>query len=66
MTRIPEPFAITLYRRFLGGETVQELAESLAIPEERVDRRIRAAAMYSERMKLGSELGELNSYLKRA
>ncbi len=63
MKRLAEPLAITLYRRFLNGETVQELAAALAIPEERVDQRIRAAALYSERTKLEANLFALKSSL---
>ncbi len=44
-----EPFALELYRRFLSGETVDQLAAELAIPPERIDRRIRAAAAYRVR-----------------
>jgi DNA-directed RNA polymerase specialized sigma24 family protein len=43
-----EPFAIAIYRRFLSGETVQQLAASLDIPADRVEKRIRAAAQYLE------------------
>ena len=41
-----EPFALQLYRRFLGGETIAVLALDLSIPAERVETRIRAAARY--------------------
>jgi DNA-directed RNA polymerase specialized sigma24 family protein len=41
-----EPFAVELYRRFLNGETVQQLAASLGIPADRVEIRIRAASRY--------------------
>ncbi len=40
-----QPFAIQLYRRHLGGESVEELAASLGIPEERIRQRIRVAAL---------------------
>lgn len=46
-----QPFALELYRRFLSGETVQQLSSELAIPPERIDRRIRAAAAYRARQK---------------
>ena len=45
-----EPFAVEIYRRFLTGETVQQLATSLDIPADRVEKRIRAAARYLEGM----------------
>ncbi len=51
MKQSPEPFALVLYRRFLSGETVEQLSVSLAIPAARVDQRIRAAALYTERLK---------------
>jgi len=46
-----QPFALELYRRFLSGETVQQLSSELAIPAERIDRRIQAAAAYQARQK---------------
>jgi hypothetical protein len=44
----PEPFAIQIYRRFLGGETIAALALDLGIPEDRIETRIRAAALFHE------------------
>jgi len=44
-----EPFAVELYRRFLNGETVRQLAVRLDIPADRVATRIHAAARYFER-----------------
>jgi hypothetical protein len=44
----PEPFAIQIYRRFLNGETIAALSLDLGIPTERVETRIRAAALYRE------------------
>ncbi len=41
-----EPFALQIYRRFLDGETISALATELGIPPERVELRIRAAAIY--------------------
>lgn len=41
-----EPFAIQIYKRFLGGETIAALAQQLGIPPERIEVRIRAAANY--------------------
>jgi hypothetical protein len=41
-----EPFALQLYRRFLDGDTIAELALELGIPAERIEIRIRAAARY--------------------
>lgn len=39
-----EPLAFALYRRFRGGRSVEELAEELAIPVDRVRLRVEAAA----------------------
>ncbi len=41
-----EPFALEVYRRFLAGESIRVLAESLHIPEDRIEQRLRAAAVY--------------------
>ncbi len=41
-----KPFAIQIYERFIGGETVEQLAAALDIPVERVAARIRAAESY--------------------
>ncbi len=43
-----EPFAIQIYRRFLCGETISGLARELGIPQDRIEIRIRAAAVYRE------------------
>jgi hypothetical protein len=39
-----EAFAFELYRRYLKGETLSDLARDLGIPEERLEPRVRAAA----------------------
>jgi len=39
-------FALEVYRRYLNGETVEELSEELGIPPERIEYRIRAAEAY--------------------
>jgi hypothetical protein len=41
-----EPFAVQIYREFLGGKTIAELSGELSIPAERIERRLRAAAAY--------------------
>lgn len=43
-----EPFAFQIYRRFLAGETIGGLSEDLGIPPDRIEMRIRAAAVYRE------------------
>ena len=45
----PEPLALTLYRRHLGGESVEQLADDIGIPAERVERRLRVAELYYSR-----------------
>ena len=62
----PEPFALALYRRFLDGETVQQLAVWLSIPEDRVAQRIRAAALFHERQKTRGGLAALGAQLDQA
>ncbi len=44
-----EPFAVQIYRRYLNGESIQQLADRLEIPVDRVETRIRAAAEYLRR-----------------
>ena len=43
-----EPFALQIYRRFLAGETISGLSTDLGIPPERIEMRIRAAAVFRE------------------
>lgn len=43
------PFALELYRRYLNGETIEELSAELGIPRERIEDRIRAAEAYLAR-----------------
>lgn len=43
-----EPFALQLYRRFLNGESIAALELDLGIPAERIEMRIRAAALFRE------------------
>jgi hypothetical protein len=43
------PFALELYRRYLNGETIEELSAELGIPRERIEDRIRAAEAYVAR-----------------
>jgi hypothetical protein len=38
-----EAFAFEIYRRFLSGETLSDLARESGIPEDRLEPRIRAA-----------------------
>ncbi len=46
-----EPFAVEIYRRYLAGETVQQLAASLEIPAERIENRLKAAAEFLSKQK---------------
>jgi hypothetical protein len=45
------PFALEVYRRYLNGETVEELSAELGILPERIEDRIRAAEAYLARRK---------------
>ncbi len=40
------PFALEVYRRYLNGETIEELSRKLEIPVERIEYRILAAEAY--------------------
>jgi len=51
MRTMPEPFALQIYRRYLEGETIQELSARLGIPVERIRQRVQAAAVYRKREK---------------
>lgn len=53
-----EPFALQLYRRFLTGETIAQLSTQLGIPADRIETRIRAAAVYFGRHHSCGELME--------
>jgi DNA-directed RNA polymerase specialized sigma24 family protein len=46
VTEMFEPFAVEVYRRYLNGETVEQLAANLEIPCERIEMRIQAAAQF--------------------
>ncbi len=43
------PFALEIYRRYLNGESVEELSTALEIPVERIEARLRAAEAYLAR-----------------
>lgn len=43
------PFAVEVFDRFLKGESIRQLADELQIPADRVELRLRAAALYLER-----------------
>ena len=43
------PFALEIYRRYLNGETAEELSGGLGIPLERIENRLRAAEAYLTR-----------------
>jgi hypothetical protein len=50
-----------LYRRFRGGETVTQLAAEFDIAEDRVEARLRAAALYEERRRMEAGLMALRA-----
>ena len=41
-----EPFALQLYREFLDGKSIAELSGETGIPAERIERRLRVAALH--------------------
>jgi hypothetical protein len=43
-----QPFAVEVFERFLKGESISQLADDLQIPADRVELRLRAAALYLE------------------
>ncbi len=45
-----------IYRRYLDGETVEELAAGLGIPEERIQQRIRVAALFQQRLDVAGKV----------
>ncbi len=46
---VMEALAFQVYRRFLGGETVDQLAKALDLPPQRIEKRLRVAALCRER-----------------
>lgn len=52
-----------LYRRFRNGESVMQLAAEFDIAEDRVEARLRAAALYEERRRMQAGLAALNASL---
>ena len=41
-----KPFALELHRRFTSGESAEQLSTELGIPLERIEMRLRVAALY--------------------
>jgi hypothetical protein len=41
-----EPFVLELYRRFTSGESAEQLSVELEIPLDRIEMRLRMAALY--------------------
>jgi hypothetical protein len=58
-----ESFPMMLYRRFCGGETVTQLAAEFDIAEDRVESRLRAAALCEERRRMEAGLTALRASL---
>ncbi len=42
------PFALEVRRRYLRGETIEQLSAELGIPPDRIERRLRVAEAYVE------------------
>lgn len=53
-----DPFALQIYRLYLAGATVEELAAELGIPPERIVQRLRAAALFTSSRQPPSALSE--------
>ena len=58
-----ESFPMMLYSRFRCGETVTQLAAEFEIAEDRVEARLRAAALYEERRRVEAGLAALRANL---
>ncbi len=54
-----ESFPMMLYRLFRNGESVMQLAAEFDIAEDRVESRLRAAALYEERQRMEAGLAAL-------
>ncbi|HXN49684.1 MAG TPA: hypothetical protein VN893_23735 [Bryobacteraceae bacterium] len=61
MDALAESFPMMLYRRFRDGETVMQLAVEFDIAEDRVEARLRAAALYDERRRIEAGLTALRA-----
>ncbi len=61
LDRMSESFPMLLYRRFSEGESVEQLAETFGIPEDRVAIRLRVAERYAERQRTVENLLVLRS-----
>jgi len=65
-----EPFALELHRRFLNGESAEQLSAELEIPVDRIELRLRAAAInLKERQEecepMETALAKLGQFLPR-
>ena len=65
-----EPFALELYRRFLNGESAEQLSAELEIPVDRIELRLRVAAIsLKERQEecepMETALAKLGQFLPR-
>ncbi len=49
MTRFIEPLALQIHRRHSSGETIQQIAQDLRLPIERVRQRLSAAVLVGVR-----------------
>jgi hypothetical protein len=61
-----QPFALELYRRYLGGDTIENLSLELGIPKQRVELRIRAAAAHIARQEHCATAPDTGSEYKSA
>jgi Zn-dependent peptidase ImmA (M78 family) len=56
LDRMTESFPMQLYRRYSDGESLEDLAATFGIPEERVATRLRVAEQFAERQRTGENL----------
>lgn len=61
-----QPLAMVLYERHRQGESVRDLAAGLAIPEDRIAQRLRAAVEFEARRNLRDGLAALADHLDQA
>ena len=56
-----QPFAVEVFEHFLKGESIREMADELQIPADRLELRLRAAALYLGHQAKSSRLNCLHA-----
>jgi len=59
-----EPFAVQLYREFLKGKSIAELSGELGISAERIEHRLRAAALHLGENRVTSRPGRRTATIR--